>query len=109
MPNRLVRDANGVLAPKIGEGGLPDATVVNADIKVSSVQGSKLDFFLSAEQTGNGAPQPIAHGLGRTPSIVLVVPTDITGNPATFTEGAHDATNCIITATATLRYKVFAL
>jgi hypothetical protein len=109
MPNRIVRDANGDISPKIAEGALPDSIVVNADIKASSIQGSKLDFFLSAEQTGNGAPQPIAHGLGRTPSIVLVIPSDITGNPATITEGIHDATSCIVTATATLRYKVFAL
>ena len=32
MPNRLYRDANGVLQPKIVQGGLPDSTITSAEL-----------------------------------------------------------------------------
>ena len=32
MPNRLYRDANGVLQPKIVSGGLPDSTITSAEL-----------------------------------------------------------------------------
>jgi len=65
---------------------------------------------LSAEQTGTGAEQSIAHGLGVTPSLVMII---ITGSPATYaaltvTEGTHDATNVKVTVTSGWKYKVYA-
>ena len=65
---------------------------------------------LSAEQTGTGAEQSIPHGLGVTPSLVII---NITGSPATYaalavTEGTHDATNVKVTVTADWKYKVYA-
>lgn len=67
--------------------------------------------FISAEQTGTGAAQNIAHGLGQVPSKVLVVPTDL--SPATIgqytvTEGAHTATNVVVTVTSGKKYRVMA-
>lgn len=67
--------------------------------------------FVSAEQTGNGGAQNVAHGLGVAPSKVVVVPTDLT--PATVgqysaVEGAHDATNVVVTVTNGKKYKVIA-
>jgi hypothetical protein len=67
--------------------------------------------FVSTEQTGTGSAQNIAHGLGATPSKVVIVPTDT--NPATTgaytaTEGAHTATNVIVTVTTGKKYKVMA-
>jgi hypothetical protein len=79
--------------PKVIEGALPPLA------------------FKSAIQTGNGAAQNIAHGLGRVPTFVMVVPIDLT--PATVgayavVEGAHDATNCVVTVTTGKTYRVFA-
>jgi len=69
------------------------------------------DRFVSTEQTGTGAPQNIAHGLGVIPSDVLVVPTDLapaTTGDYTVTEGAHDATDVIVTVTIDKKFKVVA-
>lgn len=79
--------------PKVIEGALPPLA------------------FKSANQTGTGAAQNIAHGLGRVPTFVLVVPVDLT--PATVgqyaaTEGAHDATNVVVTVTTGKIFRVFA-
>lgn len=69
-------------------------------------------IFISTEQTGTGSAQNIAHGLGVTPTKVFVAPTDLT--PATVgsyvvTEGAHDATNVVVTVTTSKKYKVLAI
>ena len=110
MPNRYVRDANNVLVPNVSVGGLPNSTVVNADIANSTIQSGKISFFKSTEQTGTGSSQNVAHGLARTPSLVIVIPTnsDATTN-YTFTEGTHDGTNVVVTATSGAKYKVVAL
>jgi hypothetical protein len=111
MPNRWTRDANNVLVPKVSIGGLPDGVVVNADIAAASIQAGKLDYFLSAETTGTASPQNVAHGLGRTPALVLILASEDTGLAGTLDilEGAHDGTNVIVTAPTTLKFKVFAL
>ncbi len=64
--------------------------------------------FLSAEQTGNGAPQNVAHGLGVVPSLVFAIPNNITGNPYVITYGSHTSTNAIVTATTGEKYRVIA-
>ena len=78
--------------------------------------GYKEQVFVSAEQTADGTAQSIAHGLGYTPSRVLVVVTgghDGAGGAGTqfptITEGTHDATNVVVTVTAGAKYKVLAL
>lgn len=121
MPNKYVRDANGVLVPKIPEGGYVDATVIAADVKDatltnakfvnSTIQSGKISFFKSTEQTGTGSEQNIAHGLGRTPSLVWVSSSDDNGvtGAITLTEGTHDSTNVKVTATTSAKYKVLAL
>ena len=71
---------------------------------------SKQKQFLSAVQTGNGAQQSIAHGLGAAPSGVLVSCADNSGsaNVFTVTEGTHDATNVKVTVTTSAKYKILA-
>lgn len=64
--------------------------------------------FLSTEQTGNGAPQNVAHGLGVVPSLVFVVPSDLTGGVFAVVYGSHTSTNAIITATTGEKYRVVA-
>jgi hypothetical protein len=111
MPNRLVRDANGNLNPKNTVGGYVDGTVVNADVADSSIRAGKLDYFLSGEITGTAGALQTAHGLGRVPALVLVIPTEDTGVAGTLSivEGSHDATDVIVTAPATLKFKIFAI
>lgn len=67
--------------------------------------------FQSAELTGTGASQDVAHGLGVIPRTVIVEPTDL--SPATVgqyvvTKGAHDATNCKVTVTTGKKFRVYA-
>lgn len=66
--------------------------------------------FVSVEQTGTGAAQNIAHGLGSAPSRVLIMPTDtapatVGVYTATFTS---DATNVVATVTSGKKYLVAA-
>jgi hypothetical protein len=68
--------------------------------------------FLSTVQTGTGAAQNIAHGLGAAPAGVLVVPVDnsaiAAGGPFTITEGTHSSTNVVVTVTLAAKFKVLA-
>lgn len=70
------------------------------------------NVFVSAEQTGTGSAQNIAHGLGVIPRWVVIIPTDLT--PATVgqysaVEGSHDATNVVVTVTTSKKFKVLAV
>ena len=71
---------------------------------------SKQKQFVSAVQTGTGASQNIAHGLGAAPAGVLISCTDNSGssNVFTVTEGTHDATNVKATVTTGAKFKVLA-
>jgi hypothetical protein len=83
------------------------ATNVN-DANIASTAVSQY-VFASAEQTGTGGAQNIAHGLGVIPSAVLISVTDDNGGVGfTVVEGAHDATNVVVTVTASAKYKVLA-
>lgn len=67
--------------------------------------------FVSAETTGTGSAQNIAHTLGVVPRYVLVAPTDLT--PATvgsysLVEGTHTSSNIVVTATLSKKFKVIA-
>jgi hypothetical protein len=95
-------DANGA--------GNSITNIENADLANSTIEAGKIDFFKSTETTGTGAEADIAHGLGRTPSLVIVVPTEnTTGNTLDITEGIHDGTNVKVTAPATCKFVVYAL
>jgi hypothetical protein len=68
--------------------------------------------FLSAPQTGTGAAQNIAHGLGVVPDLVFAIVDDLT--PATtgsvaIVYGTHTSTNAIVTVTTGKLYRVVAL
>ena len=66
--------------------------------------------FTSTEQTGTGSSQNIAHGLGSTPSMVwFSVSEDPAGTGFDVAPGSHDATNCVFTVTAGVKYYVHAL
>jgi predicted RecA/RadA family phage recombinase len=103
-----VRAANtraGIAAAAV-PGGAGDTT---GTIRLNGIGGPK--FFLSAEQTGTGASQNIAHGLGVVPELIVVYPTDTapaTTGAYTMTEGAHTSTNVVVTVTSGKKFKVFA-
>jgi hypothetical protein len=68
-------------------------------------------WFKSAEQTGTGSSQNIAHGLTTTPTFVFVIPTDTspaTAGVFTVVEGTHDLTNVVVTVTADKKFVVLA-
>jgi len=86
-------------------------TITTSQLENAAVTLAKAAVFISTEQTGNGGSQSIAHGLGATPSKVLVVPTDLT--PATageyvVVEGVHTSTNVVVTVTTGKKFKVLA-
>lgn len=66
-------------------------------------------IFLSSEVTGNGSPQNTAHGFGATPSLVIAIPSNLSGGAFVVTYGTHDATNCVVTATTGEKYRILAL
>jgi hypothetical protein len=68
--------------------------------------------FYSAVQTGTGAAQNIAHGLGVVPDVVFVVPEDLnvaTIGAYTVVNGTHTSTNAIFTVTTSKTYRVVAM
>jgi len=105
--------ANPVRAGRVvslSDANLTKVLYVDAQWTMPAQSGSKL--FISAEQTGTGSSQNVAHGLGVTPWKVFVAPTDLT--PATvgsyaITEGAHDSTNVVVTVTSGKKFKVMAI
>lgn len=64
-------------------------------------------MFVSAEQTGTGSAQNVAHGLGVVPSKVFVAATN-TAAAYTVTEGTHTSTNVIVTVTTGAKFKTMA-
>ena len=95
---------------RVLHGGTDIRVLANAD-RGKTVAGG-IAMFISTEQTGTGASQNIAHGLGVAPTKVFTAPTDT--SPATvgvytLTEGAHDATNVVVTVTSGKKFKVMAL
>lgn len=95
----------GVAAAAVA-GGAGDTT---GNVRLNGVSGPK--YFMSAEQTGDGTAQSIAHGLGVVPAIVVVYPTDTapaTTGAYTMTEGVHTTTNVVVTVTTGKKYKVLA-
>jgi hypothetical protein len=110
MPNRWERNSSDTLVPKVG-GTRPDGSIVAAKLADDAVQGRTVDYYKSpADVTGTGSVQNIAHGLGRSPLLVIVYPVNnTTGNTLSIVEGAHDATNVKVTAPTTTKFRVLAL
>lgn len=83
-----------------------------ATVRVKLNGYTMMPIFISAEQTGTGSAQNVAHGLGAIPSQVFIAPTDLT--PATVgsysaVEGTHTTTNVVVTVTANKKFKVLAI
>lgn len=109
----LVKMADGFLSADAGgRAKMADGFLTTAKLGAAAVTKAKASVFVSTEQTGNGSSQDVAHGLGATPTLVLVVPTLLSDAAAetgfTTTEGVHDGTNVKVTVTNTVKYKVMA-
>lgn len=95
----------------IGAENLEAGSIGATQLAAGSVTKAKTKMFISTEQTGTGAAQNIAHGLGVVPVNVFVTPTDLA--PAvvgtyTVTEGTHTTTNAIVTVTTGKKFKLMA-
>jgi hypothetical protein len=62
--------------------------------------------FLSAQQTGTGSAQNVAHGLGFIPKVAFAIPE--TSFAAAPTYGTHTATNVVVTVTAAETFRIVA-
>ncbi len=85
--------------------------VLYVDARIVTVVPSGPRVFVSAEQTGTGSAQNVAHGFGVIPFAVIATPTDLT--PATVGSysavmGSHDATNVVVTVTTGKKYVIVA-
>ena len=83
----------------------------DATVRVKLYGGPLTLKFVSAEQTGTGSAQNVAHGLGFVPSRVFITFTDLT--PATagsahVTYGTHTSTNVVVTVTTSKKFLVVA-
>jgi hypothetical protein len=105
----IVYDAEGV-AQAVALSG--DATLSASGaltIEEDAVTSEKIAMFTSEELTGTGEAQSVAHGLGVTPSIVLVGLTNVGTDGATVTEGTHGTANVNVTVTDGAKFKVLAI
>jgi hypothetical protein len=76
-----------------------------------AVTQAKAAMFISAEQTGTGAPQNVAHDLGVAPTKVFAAPTDTAPAVAgvyTVVMGVHTAANLVMTVTSGKKFQVMA-
>ncbi len=82
-----------------------DAFGNEADLNTSS------HLFVSAETTGTGAPQNVAHPFNEVPSIVLAFITEIPAGGAAVdvAYGTHTTANCVLTVTLNVKFKILAL
>lgn len=89
---------------------LDDDCVGTLNLIDGAVDTDKALVYISTETTATGSAQTFTHNLGVSPFIVLVVPSsnaDIMDGLFTITF-IKDATKIDVTATADLKYRVFA-
>lgn len=99
----------GTVAPgSIDTDELADGAVEPDKLAPASVDSTKMNYFLSDEQTGDGTAQSIAHGFEAEPALVLIIPSLVgtDGATITFTKGSA---NVNVTATTGAKYRVFAM
>ena len=92
------------------EGGLNDSTVTSADIKDATIVAADINVFVSAELTGTGSAQTFNHGLGATPTKTVVGVINFGASVAVdIVEGTHTSTDCVVTCTSGVKYKIWAM
>lgn len=107
-------DATGTRSPagKVIAVSTTDGVLVQMglgmSLELAKLPYARLASFTSTEQTGTGAPQNVAHGLGAVPSSVIVSVTNGDGAAFDVAEGVHTTTNVVLTVTAGRTFKVLA-
>jgi len=92
------------------EGGLVDSTVTSADIKDATIVAADIKIFVSADLVGTGSAQTFAHGLGATPTKTIIGVINFGASVAVdIVEGTHTSTNCVVTCTSGVKYKILAM
>jgi hypothetical protein len=87
-----------------------DGTISTDDIANAAISAVKSKIFTSTEQVGNGSAQNIAHGLGATPTKTIVSVHNFGASVAVdAVEGTHTSTNCVVTCTSGVKYKIWAM
>lgn len=95
----------------LGAADSPAFTMVTAYLNGPSGSTERLAAtcpFLSAEQTGSGAQQDVAHGFGVAPALAFAIPSDLTGGVYAVSYGAHDGANVKVTVTTGEKYRIVA-
>lgn len=110
----LSRKASGTLMGYALETVGSGSTTAVINVRLSGSQGRSGGYgqgmFISAETTGTGSSQSVAHTLGVAPAQVLVVLTEFTSNLSIdVAEGTHTTSNVVVTVTSGAKFKVFAL
>jgi len=116
---RVFRESLGLVA---GETGLQGPTGLAGVAGATGIQGQtglgtqgqtgvgSPTTFVSTKQTDTGSAQSIPHGLGVTPTKVLVSITDNSAIPAfVIVEGTHTSTDVVVTVTTGDKFKVLAM
>ena len=89
---------------------IKDDTIATADIATAAVTAVKSKIFVSADQTGTGSAQNIAHGLGAVPTKSILGVINFGASVAVdVVEGTHTSTNCVVTCTSGVKYKIWAM
>ena len=92
------------------EGGLVDSTVTSADIKDATIVAADINVFVSAVLVGTGSAQTFNHGLGAVPTKTIVGVINFGASTAVdIVEGTHTATDCVVTCTSGVKYKILAI
>lgn len=113
-----VGPADAYIATSVGGAAAADTAAparLNGVGQADAQAPASASLFVSGIETGTGAPQNVAHGLGVVPSAVTVhIYSGHNGAGAVgdltpqVTEGAHDATNVIVTLASGAEFKVTA-
>jgi predicted RecA/RadA family phage recombinase len=101
-----VASSNALVGVCLVAAGSSDTTAV---VKLTGAPVTRR--FVSAEQTGTGSAQNVAHGLANVPTFVQIQYSDLT--PATVgqvntTYGSHTSTNVVVTVTLSKKFYVIA-
>lgn len=91
---------------------LTTVTAANKNVEVLRLPPKTIaptSVFLSDEQTGNGSAQSVAHGLGQVPTLVIAIPSDLSGGAFVVAYGTHTTTNAVLTVTNGEKYRVLAI
>jgi hypothetical protein len=99
---------NANLLQLIADGAFTADSATRALFANGFLPAVKSTMTISTEQTGTGNPQNVAHNLGYTPTKVWVTITESDGSAFDIAEGSHDGTNCVVTVTSGVKFKVAA-